>query len=161
MHLVLLSEAAYRQFEYPKENQRMKSLLVVLLLCATSIFAQPGTGSLKGRVSDELGGLIVGATVTATDANGKTKTVKTNDDGAFTLNGLAPGKYTLHVASTGFGTFENTEVEVVAGRAAQMDVTLKITTEEKVTVNANETGVSTEPENNVGALVLKGPDLES
>jgi hypothetical protein len=143
------------------ENQRMKSVLVVLVLCATSIFAQQGTGSLKGRVSDELGGLIVGATVTATDATGKTNTAKTNDDGAFTLNGLAPGKYTLQVASTGFGTFENTEVEIVAGRASQMDVTLKITTEEKVTVTENPTGVDTSPENNVGALVLRGTDLES
>lgn len=139
----------------------MKSVLIVLFVCATSIFAQSGTGSLKGRVSDELGGLIVGATVTATDANGKTKTGTTNNDGAYNLTGLAPGKYTLHVESTGFGKFENTEVEVVAGRAAQIDVTLKITTEEKVTVRDETTGVNTEPENNVSALVLRGTDLES
>src|SRR5205814_439824 len=58
-------------------------------------------------------------------------------------------------------TFENTEVEVAAGRTATLDVTLKITIEEKVTVNAETVGVNTDPENNVGALVLRGPDIES
>ena len=72
----------------------MKRVLVVLLLCATSIFGQSGTGGLKGRVSDETGALIVGATVTATGAAGKTKTVVTNNDGSYSLTGLAPGKYT-------------------------------------------------------------------
>jgi hypothetical protein len=139
----------------------MKSVVLILLLCATSVLAQQGAGSLKGRVSDEGGGLIVGATVTATDSAGKTRTATTNNDGAFNLTGLAPGKYTLHVASLGFGTFENTEVEIAAGRAAQLDVLLKITMEQKVTVNADATGVNTDPENNVGALVLRGTDLES
>ncbi len=139
----------------------MKSGVLILLLCATSIFAQTGTGSVKGRVSDETGALIIGATVTATDAAGKTKTVTTNNDGAYSLAGLAPGKYTLQVVSTGFGTFVNPELEIAAGRAAELDVTLKITIETKVEVNAETTGVNTDPENNVGALVLRGTDLEA
>src|SRR5436190_9259473 len=104
----------------------MKSVLILLLLCSATVFAQQGTGSLKGRVSDDLGGIIVGGTVIATDAGGKTKTATTNNDGAFSLNGLAPGKYTVKVTSQGFGTFQNTEVEVAAGRTATLDVTLKI-----------------------------------
>src|SRR5881394_4202194 len=138
----------------------MKSVVLILLLCATSIFGQSGTGGLKGRVSAETGALIVGATVMATDAAGKTKTVVTNNDGSYSLTGLAPGKYTLLVTSTGFGNFENTEVEIAAGRAAELDVTLKITIEQKVEVKANDSGVSTDPENNVGALLLRGTDLE-
>ena len=133
----------------------MKSVLIILLLCAATVLGQQGTGGLKGRVADEFGGLIVGATVTATDAAGKTKTATTNNDGAFNLTGLAPGKYTVQVASTGFGTFENTEVEVPAGKAGTLDVTLKVTIEQKVTVNAQATGVNTDPENNVGALVMR------
>jgi hypothetical protein len=140
----------------------MKRVLVVLLLCATSIFAQPGNGSVKGRVSDEVGGIIVGATVTVTDASGKAKNATTNNDGNFTVNGLAPGKYTLQVAQQGFGTFENTEVVIAAGRAEQLDVVLKVTIEQqKVVVNADSVGVNTDPENNVGALVLRGTDLEA
>jgi len=140
----------------------MKSVLILLLVCSATVFAQTGNGSLKGRVSDEVGGIIVGATVTATDANGKTKTATTNNDGAFSLTGLAPGKYTVQVTSPGFGTFENTEVEVAAGRTDTLDVTLNVMIEQqKVTVNADSVGVNTDPENNVGALVLRGTDLES
>ena len=73
--------------------------------------------------------------------------------------GLAPGKYTVRIAAEGFGTFENTEAEITAGRAEQMDATLKVTIEQqKVTVAADTTGVNTDPENNVGALVLRGKD---
>src|ERR1043166_10294771 len=110
----------------------MKRLFfLILLLCTATASAQQSTGGLKSHVSDEFGGIIVGATVTATDANGKTKTATTNNDGAFNLTGLAPGKYTVQVTSQGFGTFENAEVEVAAGRADTLDVILKVTIEQK------------------------------
>ena len=79
----------------------------------------------------------------------------------FSLTGLAPGKYTVQVSAPTFGTFENTEVDVTT-RAGQLDVTLKVTIDQqKVTVSADAAGVNTDPENNVGALVLRGTDLES
>src|SRR3989440_12010843 len=139
----------------------MKRFFLILLLCTATASAQQNTGGLKGHVSDEFGGVIVGATVTATDANGKTKTATTNGEGLFSLAGLAPGKYTVRVSGPGFGTFENTEVDVTT-RAAQLDVTLKVTIDQqKVTVSADTMGVNTDPENNVSALVLRGTDLES
>src|SRR5437588_5077700 len=117
----------------------MKLLFLILLLCiaTATVSAKQNTGGLKGRVSDEFGGVIVGATVTATDANGKTKTATTNGEGAFSLAGLAAGKYTVRVSGPGFGTFENTEVDVTS-RAEQFDVTLKVTIDQqKVTVSAD------------------------
>src|SRR5205814_4644274 len=141
----------------------MKLVFLILLLCiaTATVSAQQNTGGLKGHVSDEFGGVIVGATVTATDANGKTKTATTNGEGAFSLAGLAPGKYTVQVSAPGFGTFENTEVDVKT-RAEQLDVTLNVTIDQqKVTVSADTMGVNTDPENNVSALVLRGTDLES
>src|SRR6266404_152307 len=139
----------------------MKRLFLILLLCTATASAQQNTGGLKGHVSDEFGSVIVGATVTATDANGKTKSATTNGEGAFSLTGLAPGKYTVRASAPTFGTFENTEVDVTT-RAEQLDLTLKVTIEQqKVTVSDVAAGVNTDPENNVGALVLRGPDLES
>ena len=139
----------------------MKRSLVILLLCATAAFAQRGTGVLKGQVADEFGGVIVGATVTVIDANGATKTATTTGDGAFTFTGLAPAKYTVRVAAPGFAAFESTDVEVTA-RTQPLNVVMKVTIEQqKVTVSADGTGVNTDPENNVGAIVLKGTDLES
>ncbi len=139
----------------------MKRSLVILLLCATAVFAQREAGVLKGQISDEFGSVIVGATVTAIDANGATKTTTTTGDGGFTFTGLAPGKYTVRVAAPGFATFESTDVEVTS-RTQPLNVVLKVTIEQqKVTVSAEGNGVNTDPENNVGALVLKGTDLES
>jgi len=75
---------------------------------------------------------------------------------------LAPGKYTVRAAAAGFGIYENTEVDVVAARIQQLDITLNVTIEDqKVTVAADSNALSTEPENNAGAIVLKGSDLDS
>src|SRR2546421_4770856 len=120
----------------------MKRFFLILLLCTATASAQQNTAGLKGHVSDEFGGVIVGATVTATDANGKTKSATTNGEGAFNLAGLAPGKYTVRASAPGFGTFENTEVNVMKARAEQLDVTLKVTIDQqKVTVSADTAGV--------------------
>src|SRR5690348_4548877 len=146
----------------------MNRIVTAMILClivlgvAGSAAAQERAGSLRGQVLDELGGAIVGATVTAVDAKGTEKTVITNNSGVYTIAGLAPGKYTLRVVNSGFAIYENAEVEVTSGKAQQLDVTLKVAIEEqKVTVAADNREVNTEPENNAGAVVLKGEDLES
>jgi hypothetical protein len=140
----------------------MKKLLVIVALCASSAFAQQSKGTLKGQVLDELGGAIVGATVVAVDAAGVEKTATTNDQGIYTLSGLVPGKYTVRASTPGFAPYENTEVQVVAGRTEQLNITLNVAIQEqKVTVNSDNPTLSTEPENNAGAVVLKGSDLES
>ena len=146
----------------------MKRLVTAIALCLLTLgslgvaFAQARPGSLRGQVLDELGGAIVGATVTSIDAKGTEKTVVTNNSGVYTINGLAPGKYTLRVVNSGFAIYENAEVAVVSGKTQQLDVTLKVAIEEqKVTVAADNRELNTEPENNAGAVVLKGEDLDS
>jgi hypothetical protein len=140
----------------------MKKVLLVLALCVSTAFAQQRTGSLRGQVFDELGGAIVGATVTAIDAKGVEKSVVTNDSGSYNISGLAPGKYTVRASTTGFGIYENHEVDVVPGRNEQFNITLKVAIEEqKVTVSNDNPSLSTEPENNAGAVVLKGSDIDA
>ena len=140
----------------------MKRILLVIALCVSSVAAQQRAGGLRGQVLDELGGAIVGVTVTAVNAQGVEKTVVTNDGGSYTINGLAPGKYTLRAVGSGFSIYENTEVEVVAAKTQQVDITLKVAIEEqKVEVAADNNSLTTEPENNAGAIVLKGDDLDS
>src|SRR6266403_2363802 len=140
----------------------MKKVLLVLALCVSSAFAQQRTLSLRGQVFDELGGAIVGATLTVIDAKGVEKSVMTNGSGSYTINGLAPGKYTVRAATAGFGIYENTEVNVVAGQSEPFNITLKVAIEEqKVTVSNDNPSLSTEPENNAGAVVLKGSDIDA
>jgi hypothetical protein len=143
----------------------MKRIVLVIALCASLpgvLLAQQRPGSLKGQVLDELGGAIVGASVTAIDGKGVEKSVVTNDGGSYSINGLAPGKYTVRVINSGFAMSETPDVEVASGKAQQFDITLKVAIEEqKVTIAADNRELSTEPENNAGAVVLKGDDLDS
>ena len=144
----------------------MKRIMLAIALCAFGLTglasAQQRNGSLRGQVLDELGGAIVGATVTAIDSGGVEKSTVTNDAGNYTISGLAPGKYTLRAINAGFAMYENAEVEVVAGKTEQLNVTLKVAIEEqKVTIAADSRELSVEPENNAGAVVLKGEDIDA
>src|ERR1044071_5890303 len=143
----------------------MKKIVLLVAICVSIpwfALGQQRPGSLRGQVLDELGGAIVGASVTAIDGKGREKSVVTNDSGSFTINGLAPGKYTVRAINTGFALSETPDVEVTAGKALQFDITLKVAIEEqKVTVSSDAREVNTEPENNAGAVVLKGDDIEA
>src|ERR1043165_6017391 len=117
-------------------NRIVTAVLVGLLIFAAAgiPLAQERPGSLRGQVLDELGGAIVGATVTAIDAKGTEKTVTTNNNGIYTINGLAPGKYTLRVVNSGFAIYENAEVEVASAKTEEQNIILKVAIEEsKVT----------------------------
>jgi hypothetical protein len=140
---------------------RAFGLALVLALAASVGLAQQA-GSLRGQVTDEFGGALVGATVTVVNSTGAEKSVVTNGEGAFVVAGLAPGAYTVRVASTGFATYEAADVQVSAGRTDPLDIKLSVTIEEqKVTVAADQRGLSTESENNADALVLRGKDLDA
>ncbi len=143
----------------------MKKIVLVIALCASLpglLFAQQRAGSLRGQVLDELGGAIVGASVTVIDSKGVEKSVVTNDGGTYVVNGLAPGKYTVRAINAGFAMFETPELEVVAGKTVTFDITLKVAIEEQnVTISTENRELSTEPENNAGAVVLKGDDIDA
>ena len=142
----------------------MKKIVLVIALCVSlpGVLVAQRAGSIKGQVLDELGGAIVGATVTAIDGKGVEKTVVTNEAGSYTINGLAPGKYTVRVINAGFAMSETPDLEVVAGKAQQFDITLKVAIEEqKVTVATDSRELSTEPENNAGAVILRGEDIDA
>src|ERR671930_86468 len=84
------------------------TLALALVLCGPAATArQSSSGSLRGEVVDALGGLVVGATITATDAGGVEKTVINDREGAYLINGLAPGTYTVRAAARGFAAYEN------------------------------------------------------
>src|SRR6185503_858668 len=143
----------------------MKKIVLVIALCASIpglVFAQQRPGTLRGQVLDELGGAIIGASVTVIDSKGVEKSVITNDGGSYVVNGLVPGKYTVRATNAGFAMSETPDVEIVSAKAQQFDITLKVAIEEqKVTVAADNRELSTEPENNAGAVVLKGEDLDA
>jgi len=140
-----------------------KFLLAVVL---TASFAaaqqqQEGTGSLRGQITDEFGGIVIGATVTLINESGAEKTATTNDEGVYLFNNLTPGMYSVRATTTGFAVYQNAGIQIAAGRRKALDIKLTITLENQdVTVSA-DTPVSTDSENNQSALVIKGTDLDA
>src|ERR1043165_5727401 len=114
-----------------KATGRAFALLLIFALCAAGAWARQATGSLHGQLSDEFGGVIVGATVTVTDAAGKFKSATSDAEGNFSLAGLAPGKYTVRAVAPGFALYESPDVEVAAGRNDIGKVTLGVSLEKE------------------------------
>ena len=114
------------------------------------------TGSISGVVQDTLGAVVVGANVTVVGPDGKEKTFTTNQRGEFTATGLPPGKYTVRVSAPKFALYENTEVDVTAGKKEELIVPLTVqAVDEQVNVDT-DSGVSTDPDSSTSATVLKG-----
>src|SRR5687767_11288634 len=137
---------------------KLLSTGLIILLAAVFISAQQNRGTLRGVITDEMGAVIVGANVTLTDASGTEKKTTTNGEGIYNFAGLAPGKYSLVAAAPGFALSEVKEVSITTGRQS-VDLTLKVTIEEKVIVA--ETPVSTEATNNANQTVISGKDLDA
>src|SRR5918996_2415801 len=132
----------------------------LLSFCFQLGLAQQRMGSLRGQVSDELGALVVGATVTVVAADGTQKTAVTNAEGIYNFNSLPPGPYTIRVVAPGFATYEKTDLSIAAGPRTTHDVRLVVTLEKQVITVTEEQGLNTDPANNADAVVLKGQDLD-
>jgi Carboxypeptidase regulatory-like domain len=104
-----------------------------------------GSGSIQGTVLDTSGGLLPGATVTATNlATGVTTTRQTNAAGVFVLSPLAAGEYRFAVALDGFKTFVQERVVVDALAVVGINPRLEVgALAEQVTVTAERSPVST------------------
>lgn len=140
-----------------------RAVLFVAILSAISTvaaFAQ-GVGSLVGQVTDVNGAVIPGATVTAVAADGKEKQSVSNAKGDYSITGLAPGKYTVKGIAPKFALYENADVEVAAGTRNELIVILAVAgVEESVDVSLDDQ-VSTDPNANKDATILKGKDLDA
>src|SRR6185436_8192077 len=132
----------------------------LLLTLAASAFSQQTSISIKGTVTDQLGGLVVGASVAAKDSKGNSVTVTTNDDGIYQFHNLLPGRYDLIVTATGFSTLDEKNVELKAGKTLVHDMQLAIGSVEQI-VTVDNKGVSTDSDRNGDALVLGMKELEA
>jgi hypothetical protein len=142
----------------------MATLIVSLgLACPILLSAQTaGVGSLRGTIVDPSGGAVPNATVQATSATGEISKATTNATGAYQLNNLAVGAYTVDVTVAGFAPYKKENVAVVANRPLQLDISLEIAQQkEEVTVAGETLAVNTSPSNNAGAVVLTDKELDA
>jgi hypothetical protein len=109
---------------------RMVLATLVLAACAaTSAFAQGGgaTSSITGVVVDSGGGVIPGATITATnDATAGKYVAVSSGNGTFTIPALNVGSYTVTVSLQGFKSAILKNIAVSAGTAATIRAVLEV-----------------------------------
>jgi hypothetical protein len=136
-------------------------LLMASAVLASILAAQQTTGAVRGVLTDNSGAVIPGASVSVV-GNGVERAAGTQIDGTFSITGLMPGQYTVHVAFPGFNPFDR-NVNVSSGTAVQVPITLLLTAErQQVTVQADAgPNINVEPDNNATSLVLRGQDLEA
>src|ERR1043165_3760695 len=135
-------------------------IFALLLTAAANVFSQQTSVSIKGTVTDQLGGLVVGASVVAKDSKGNAVTVTTNDDGIYQFHNLLPGRYDLLVTAAGFSTLDEKNVELKAGKPLVHDLQLSVGSVEQI-VTVDNKGVSTDSDRNADALVLGLKELEA
>ena len=154
-----------RCLDRPHAAYAFIAMLIVFfgLACPSLLSAQAaGVGSLRGTIVDPSGGAVPNATVQATSATGEMFKATTNGTGAYQLNNLAAGAYTVDVIVAGFAPYKKENVAVVANRPLQLDISLEIAQQkEEVTVAGETLAVSTSPSNNAGAVVLTDKELDA
>ena len=141
---------------------RIIILHCAILLCfaAESAFAQQNAGTLKGAVTDQLDSLVIDATVTVRNPNGAVISAKTNSSGVYEFRRLAPGEYDLKIIAPGFNIFEEKSVDVRARETTVLNAQLTVAFEEQQ-VTVDDRNISTDSDNNAGAVVLRGRDLDA
>ena len=98
--------------------------LAILLMASVGAFAQTATGNVYGKVVDQSGAVLPGASVTISGEAGS-RTSVTGSDGTFRFLNLDPSEYTVSVAMPGFGT-ANRKITVQTGLSATLDVAMKV-----------------------------------
>jgi hypothetical protein len=117
---------------------RLLGISALGLFLTSSAFAQISTAQLAGKVSDESGAVLPGATVTVTQTDtGAERTVVTDGEGAYLVSNLAPGPYRLEVMLQGFRTYVQTGIVLQVAATPTINVSLGLgELEETVTVEA-------------------------
>ncbi|HXJ44138.1 MAG TPA: carboxypeptidase regulatory-like domain-containing protein, partial [Bryobacteraceae bacterium] len=112
-------------------------------------------------VTDPSGAVIPGAIVTMTRAGISVTTGATDSRGQYRAESLAVGKYAVRVASPAFGPFQIDGIELTPGRTQTLNARLYIQREADTITVTDQAGLSVDPTQNAGQIVLRGSDLDS
>jgi hypothetical protein len=119
-------------------GNRVRSLTSVCLCLLTSapLWSQATVGRIFGSITDPSGAFIPGASVTITDVDrGTSRTLVTDEAGAYNAPSLSPGTYRARAELPGFKTVERPNIVLEIGKELKIDLTLEPgAVSEKVTV---------------------------
>jgi hypothetical protein len=130
---------------------KRKAVLVLAFMALALLFfgaksaAQTTAVTLEGQVTDEQGGPLPGATVSARNTEtGYTKSATTKEDGRYIISGLQAGPYECEVSIPGFAKELRKGFTFPVGARLTVDFALKQTTiQEEVVITAQSPIVET------------------
>ncbi|WP_353069893.1 carboxypeptidase regulatory-like domain-containing protein [Tunturibacter empetritectus] len=107
-----------------------RAILIALIILSAIILqsanAQQTLGSVSGVISDATGAIISGASVVlVNDQTAASRTTSTNGSGAYQVQGLPIGLYTVTITANGFDTEKLSGFQIQADRTAALVVRLK------------------------------------
>jgi outer membrane receptor protein involved in Fe transport len=110
-----------------KRSVSLAGIVALVLLVATSAFAQETRGSIEGLVKDSSGALLPGATVEArSPALVGVASAVTDASGAYRFPALAPGVYEVTATLSGFQTSKVESINLKLGQILKVDFSLPI-----------------------------------
>lgn len=115
-------------------------VIVCVVLLGQSVQAQTRatTADITGLIRDQTGGVLPGATVTATNTETNVgRSTTTQENGRFALPALPPGTYRVEVTMPGFVSETRDALTLSLGSLVELDFSLKVAgTAEAITVSA-------------------------
>ena len=134
-------------------RQRLCAFVVVCVLAVIvglavtpGSLAQVNTSTLIGRVADPQGLPVRGAKITVRNqVTAAERSIEADDEGRYTLVGLAPGRYQVTVdGGANFATFEKNDVDVTVGEVVALYPKLELRgVTQSVTVTTDTAPVET------------------
>src|SRR6185503_8471254 len=127
------------------------ALAVIFILSLASVASAAGRGRIEGSVTDSSGDKIVGARIALRDRAGVISyQTRTDGEGQFKINDVAPGRYAIRVEATGFTQSSEINIDLREGAtetvAARLDVAAisdqVVITATRTATPANELGGS-------------------
>ncbi len=126
---------------------------LALVLVPAAARAQAASGVLEGKVTDEGGAGVPGATITATNAGtGVERTTTSDSGGMFRFAALPAATYTVKIELAGFATVTQENVVLNVASKRTLEVGLKSAkVAEEITVTSEAPLLATEP--SIGTVV--------
>src|SRR5215213_7906334 len=106
--------------------KRTGLVLLAAILALPAVAGAQTDGRFAGVVIDSTGAYVPGATVTIkSEKTGETRTVKSNEQGAYVVANLKPSVYTIRTTFGSFAPVEITGLTLAAAQEFPLDLTLQ------------------------------------
>jgi hypothetical protein len=94
---------------------------------SVTTFAQQGTATVRGTVTDPQGNVVTGASVTLTNlGTTATRNTNTSDSGAFAFEFVTVGDYKIEIEAAGFKKAVLTDIHALVSKATTVEVVLEV-----------------------------------